>query len=87
MRGMLESAWPSQGPRATAGVLRGGELNMRSIAEIQAEIIALGPGSEDYDTECQTDRTSISVGAHDALLWALGLAEAPVSELLKQEGE
>lgn len=58
---------------------------MREESEIRAEIEALKPHTVDYDTALQSNDTCVAVGAHDALRWALGLAENPVSEHLKKE--
>lgn len=55
----------------------------RSLEEIQAEIKALEPYGKDYDTERQSNDTCLAVGAHDALRWALGLAEESISEVLR----
>lgn len=49
---------------------------MRTVAEIEAEIVALVPIAKDYETDAQC----FAAGAHDALRWALGLAETPISE-------
>jgi hypothetical protein len=59
----------------------------RDRVEIETEIAALSPHCEDFDREKQTDDTCIAVGAHDALRWALGLAERSISEyILEAEG-
>lgn len=55
---------------------------MRTREEIEAEILALNPKCEGYDSDEQTDDTVLAVGAHDALRWALGLAEESISEVL-----
>jgi hypothetical protein len=57
----------------------------RSDAEIVLEIAALDAEASKYDTAEQTDVTLIAAGAHDALRWALGQAEQPISEKF-QEG-
>lgn len=56
----------------------------RARAEIEAEIAALEPIAADYDTERQSSDTCLAAGAHDALRWALGLAEQSISETLKE---
>jgi hypothetical protein len=56
---------------------------MRTEPEINAEIKSLEKRAKDYDTESQTNDTCLAVGAHDALRWALGLAETPISEVLE----
>ncbi len=48
--------------------------------KIKTEIKALDPIAMDYDTERQSNDTCVAAGAADALRWALGLAEASVSE-------
>jgi hypothetical protein len=53
---------------------------IRSRTEIEAEIATLAPIAKDYDTERQSNDTCVATGAHDALRWALGLAEEPISE-------
>jgi hypothetical protein len=53
---------------------------IRSRTEIEAEIAALAPIAKDYDTKRQSNDTCVATGAHDALRWALGLAEEPISE-------
>ncbi len=58
---------------------------MRSIAEIEAEIAALESAAKDYDTERQSNDTCLAAGAHDALRWALGLAENSISEYLERQ--
>ena len=55
----------------------------RSSEEIQAEILNLAPLASAYDTELQSNDTCLAAGAHDALRWALGLAEEPVSKVLR----
>ena len=60
-------------------------LMIRSEAIIQAEIAVLEKYGSDFDTLNQTTGTCIAVGAHDALRWALGLAETPISEHLGGE--
>ncbi len=55
---------------------------MRTYAEIQAEIEALDPIARNYDTTQSSD-TCVAAGAHDALRWVLGLAEASISEKLQ----
>lgn len=52
----------------------------RSEAEISLEISALEIEAQKFDTEEQTDATLIAAGAHDALRWAMGSAETPISE-------
>jgi hypothetical protein len=56
---------------------------VKSRAEIEAEIEALQSIAMDYDTEKQSNDTCLAAGAHDALRWALGLAEDSISESLK----
>jgi hypothetical protein len=51
-------------------------------AIILEEIVALAEYGPDFDTANQTTDTCIAVGAHDALRWALGFAETPLSEYL-----
>ena len=56
---------------------------MRSQVEIGDEIKALYKLAKDIDSTYQTDDmcgTCVAAGAHDALRWALGLAEHAVSE-------
>jgi hypothetical protein len=55
---------------------------VKSRAEVEAEIEALKPIAADYDTEKQSNDTCLAAGAHDALRWALGLAEQSISETL-----
>lgn len=55
----------------------------RRLETIQAEIQSLEPIAKDYDTERQSNDTCLATGAHDALRWALGLAEQSISEVLK----
>jgi len=50
--------------------------------QIEAEILSLQPFAEDYDTVRQSNDTCLATGAHDALRWALGLAEESISEVL-----
>lgn len=57
----------------------------RSYEAIQAEIHALEPIAKDYDTEKQSNDTCLATGAHDALRWALGLAEESISEFLQSD--
>lgn len=52
----------------------------RTRTEIEVEITALNPTAKDYDTERQSNDTCLAAGAHDALRWALGLAEESISE-------
>ncbi len=54
----------------------------RSDAEISLEISALESEASKYDTEAQSNDTCVATGAHDALRWALGLSEEPISEKL-----
>jgi len=56
---------------------------MRSAVEIKDEIDALAPIAAAFDTKLETNYTIIATGAHDALRWALGLAEESISEILK----
>ena len=56
---------------------------MRDVESIKTEIQALESMAKDYDTKWQSNNTCVAAGAHDALRWALGLAEEPVSEVLK----
>ena len=49
---------------------------------IETEILALKPFAKDYDTVRQSNDACVATGAHDALRWALGLAEESVSEAL-----
>jgi hypothetical protein len=58
---------------------------MRSHTEIEAEIEVLKPIASDYDTDKESNDTCIATGAHDALRWALGLAENSISEILTNE--
>lgn len=53
--------------------------------EIQAEIAVLEPFAKDYDTVRQSNDTCLATGAHDALRWALGLAEQSISEVLTRD--
>jgi hypothetical protein len=55
---------------------------MLTCEQIEAEILALKPFAKDYDTERQSNNTCLAAGAHDALRWALGLAEDSISEAL-----
>ena len=64
---------------------RAGLLVAKSRAEIESEIAALAATAKDYDTERQSNDTCLAAGAHDALRWLLGLAEAPISETLRHE--
>lgn len=57
---------------------------MRTRAEISAEVEALIPEAAKYDTAEQTNVTILAAGAHDALRWALGLADVPISQNLAQ---
>ena len=57
---------------------------VKSRSEIEAEIAALSPVAKDYDTERQSNDTCLAAGAHDALRWALGLAEDSISDTLKR---
>jgi hypothetical protein len=52
----------------------------RTTAEIEAEIDRLKTTAQDYDTVRQSNDACVAAGAHDALRWALGLAESPISE-------
>lgn len=54
-----------------------GESDRKRIAE---EIEALKWCASDYNTVRQSNDTCVTAGAHDALRWAIGLAETPVSE-------
>lgn len=58
---------------------------IRSEEEILREIKALQSMAKAFDTDRQSDNTCLAAGAHDALRWALGLAESPVSEYLNDE--
>jgi hypothetical protein len=60
---------------------------MRTRAEITAEIEALVPEAAAYGTELQSNDTCLAAGAHDALRWALGLADVSISENLKPKVE
>ncbi len=61
---------------------------VKSRAEIETEIAALQPIARDYDTEKQSNDTCLAAGAHDALRWAMGLAEDSISDTLSnKEGE
>ena len=55
---------------------------MRDVEEILREIASLKPLAEDFDTERQSTNSCVAAGAHDALRWALGVAEQPLSEHL-----
>ena len=57
----------------------------RSREEINEEVKQLHPIAKDYDTELQSNDTCLACGAHDALRWALGLAEGSISEYLRKE--
>lgn len=59
----------------------------RSDAEISLEISALESEASKYDTEAQSSLTVLCVGAHDALRWALGLAEESISESIERRLE
>lgn len=56
---------------------------VKTRAEIEAEIESLKPIAKDYDTDRQSNDTCLAAGAHDALRWALGLAEDSISDTLK----
>jgi hypothetical protein len=58
---------------------------MKTKMEIEAEINALVPLATAYDTISQSVVSCVAAGAHDALRWALGLAETPLSEGLTAE--
>ncbi len=60
---------------------------MRTIEEIKAEVENLKPVAEGFDTGSNSDDACIAAGAHDALRWALGLAENPVSDNVKGDPE
>ncbi len=62
----------------------GGKM-MRTREQIELEILALEPFAKDYDTDRQSNDTCLAAGAHDALRWALGLAEESISEVLTRE--
>lgn len=51
--------------------------------EIEAEIARLAPAAKDYDTEKQSNDICLACGAHDALRWALGLAEDSIADHLE----
>ena len=57
---------------------------MRTREQILAEIEALKPLAKDYDTDEQSSDTCLAAGAHDALRWALYLAEDSISEVLNR---
>lgn len=57
---------------------------MRTRAEIEAEIQRLKSVAKDYDTERQSNDTCLAAGAHDALRWALGLAEDSIADSLSE---
>ena len=64
-----------------------GQDTRRTRQEIEAEIKSLESTAKDYDTDRQSNDTCVATGAHDALRWVLGLAEAPISEnFCKAEG-
>jgi len=52
--------------------------------QIESEVLALEPFAKDYDTVRQSNDTCLATGAHDALRWALGLAEESISQVLMQ---
>lgn len=54
----------------------------RPVRTIKSEVAALEPACRNYDTEFETRNTVLAVGAHDALRWALGLSEEPMSGTL-----
>lgn len=58
---------------------------MRNRAIIEAEIKALELIAKDYDTDKQSNDTCVAAGAHDALRWALGLADQSVSENIEAD--
>lgn len=66
----------------TSAEHRVAEIALRR-SQIEAEIVALDPFAKDYDTDRQSNDTCLAAGAHDALRWALGLAEQSISEVLK----
>ena len=57
---------------------------VRTRVEIEAEIKRLEPIAKDYDTERQSNDTCLAAGAHDALRWALGLAENSISDTINE---
>lgn len=58
---------------------------MRSREEVEIEIKKLKRFARAFDTEEQTDNTILAVGAHDALRWALELANESISDNLERE--
>lgn len=56
---------------------------MRSKEEIEREIERLNPEASKFDTPDETGITDLACGAHDALRWALGLAENTISDYLE----
>lgn len=60
-------------------------MSMRMRLEIEAEIEALKPLANGYDTDTESRDTILAAGAHDALRWALGLAEDSIFESLTRK--
>ena len=58
---------------------------MKTQAEIEREIERLTLEAKNYDTEKQSNDTCLAAGAHDALRWALGLAEDSIADALELE--
>lgn len=55
---------------------------MQPKDKVEFEVVALEKWAKDYDTVRQSSDTCLAAGAHDALRWALGLAEQSISEVL-----
>lgn len=66
-----------------AEILKVDDASAKPRYEIEEEIDALSPIAKDYDTDKQSSDTCLAAGAHDALRWALNLAENSISETLK----
>lgn len=58
------------------------DLKLRPPLEIMAEVAMLNRMAEGFDTEDETQAIAVAAGAHDALRWALGLAEEAPSDAL-----
>ena len=67
----------------TALLMASEYLRMRE--RMTAEIKALEVHARHYDSELQSNDTVLAAGAHDALRWALGLAEQSLSEALEEK--
>lgn len=57
---------------------------MKTREQIESEIASLNPMAKDYDRPEETHDTILAAGAHDALRWALGLAESSISETIRR---